>query len=109
MPFEISRVAFTPIVLFNFILLVFFSLAFAYQLVFLCIGAIKNEVKLPPAKKKHRFAFMIAAHNEEVVIGELVQSIKNQEYPSDLIDIFVVADACTDKTAEVARKAGALV
>ena len=46
-------------------------------------------------------AFVIAAHNEEAVIGNLVRSIKAQNYPAELIDCFVVADACTDRTAEV--------
>lgn len=109
MTFEFSRVVFTPIVVFNLILFIFFSLAFFYQIIYLIIGAIKNEVVLPKAKKNHRFAFMIAAHNEEVVIAELVKSIKGQDYPQELVDVYVVADACTDDTAKVAREAGACV
>lgn len=109
MTFEFSHVAFTPIVVFNLILFAFFSLAFFYQIIYLIIGVIKNEVVLPKAKKEHRFAFMIAAHNEEVVITELIRSIQEQKYPQEFVDIYVVADACTDKTAEVAREAGAFV
>ena len=52
---------------------------------------------------------IIAARNEELVIGQLIKSIKNQKYPEHLIDIFVVADNCTDHTAQVAAKAGAIV
>uniref|UniRef100_UPI004027CB0C glycosyltransferase family 2 protein n=1 Tax=Collinsella intestinalis TaxID=147207 RepID=UPI004027CB0C len=62
-----------------------------------------------PAKKQHTYAFFIAAHNEEAVIANLVKSIKDQDYPSELIDVFVVADACTDNTAQAAREAGAIV
>ncbi|CAM5222637.1 Cellulose synthase/poly-beta-1,6-N-acetylglucosamine synthase-like glycosyltransferase OS=Ureibacillus acetophenoni OX=614649 GN=SAMN05877842_108134 PE=3 SV=1 [Ureibacillus acetophenoni] len=47
--------------------------------------------------------------NEEVVIGQLIDSIHAQNYPKQLIDIFVVADNCTDQTAVVARRAGAIV
>ena len=43
------------------------------------------------------------------MIANLVKSIKEQDYPSELIDVFVVADACTDATAERAREAGAIV
>ena len=98
-----------PIVSFNFIIGTLFALCFLYQVVFFFVGLFRGEVKLPPAKKLHRYAFFIAAHNEEAVIANLVRSIKDQDYPSDLIDIFVVADACTDDTAGAAREAGAIV
>lgn len=99
----------TPIVIFNAFVGIVFSLCFFYQVVFFFIGLIKGQVKIPPAKKQHTYAFFIAAHNEEAVIGNLVRSIRDQDYPSELIDIFVVADACTDNTAQAAREAGAIV
>ena len=52
---------------------------------------------------------IIPAHNEETVIANLVESLKNQDYDKEDFDIYVIADNCTDKTAEVARKAGAIV
>lgn len=99
----------TPIVAFNFILGALFTVCFLYQGVFFLVGILRGEVRLPPAKRRHRYAFFIAAHNEEAVIANLVRSIKEQDYPSELIDIFVVADACTDDTAREAREAGAIV
>ncbi len=99
----------TPIVIFNTIVGLVFSVCFLYQVVFFFIGLIRGQVKIPPAKKQHTYAFFIAAHNEEAVIANLVKSIKDQDYPSELIDVFVVADACTDNTAEAAREAGAIV
>lgn len=99
----------TPIVAFNFILGALFTVCFLYQGVFFLVGILRGEVRLPSAKRRHRYAFFIAAHNEEAVIANLVRSIKEQDYPSELIDIFVVADACTDDTARVAREAGAIV
>lgn len=99
----------TPIEIFNFVVAVLFAVCFFYQFIFFIIGYVRNEVKIPKAKKQHTYAFFIAAHNEEAVIANLVQSIKAQDYPSELIDIFVVADACTDETAARAREAGAIV
>lgn len=64
--------------------------------------------KFKPAKKKHKYAIVIAARNEENVIGNLLDSIKKQDYPKDLITTFVVADNCTDKTAQVVRDKGAI-
>ncbi len=78
-----------------------------YQGIFFVIGIFFTR-KFKPAKKKHKYGIVIAARNEETVIGNLIDSIKKQDYPSDLLTIFVVADNCTDKTAEIARKNGAI-
>ena len=64
---------------------------------------------MPPAKRLHKYAAVISARNESTVIGELIHSIKKQNYPAELLDVFVVADNCTDNTAAVARRAGAIV
>jgi cellulose synthase/poly-beta-1,6-N-acetylglucosamine synthase-like glycosyltransferase len=65
-----------------------------------------NEKKVKPDKT---FALLIAAHNEELVIAHIIDSLKMQNYPKDLYDIFVIADNCSDKTAEIAQKHGAIV
>lgn len=62
--------------------------------------------KYTPAKS---FAVVIAAHNEEVVIGHIIDSLLQQNYPPDLYDILVIADNCTDKTSSIAKRHGALV
>ncbi len=59
--------------------------------------------------KENTFALIIAAHNEESVIAELVKSLKSLDYPTEKFEIFVVADNCNDKTAELARDEGAVV
>ncbi len=59
--------------------------------------------------KNHKFMAIIPAHNEEAVVGNLVESLKQQDYPQDLYDIYVIADNCTDNTAKVAQDAGAVV
>ncbi|MBP2031576.1 cellulose synthase/poly-beta-1,6-N-acetylglucosamine synthase-like glycosyltransferase [Clostridium algifaecis] len=59
--------------------------------------------------EKRSFALIVAAHNEEIVIGDIVESLKSIEYPKELYDIFVVADNCNDKTAEMAKDKGAIV
>ena len=59
--------------------------------------------------KLHRYAAIISARNEEEVIGDLIRTLKEQNYPKELLDVYVVADNCTDDTAGVSRKAGAIV
>ncbi len=64
--------------------------------------------KFKPAKKQHKYAICIAARNEKYVIGNLLDSINKQDYPKELITVFVVADNCTDNTAQIARSKGAI-
>ena len=61
------------------------------------------------APPKSRFALIVAAHNEEAVIGQLVENFYALDYPRDLVDIYVIADNCADSTARIARDAGATV
>lgn len=65
--------------------------------------------KFKKAKNNHKYGILIAARNEKNVIGNLLDSIKKQDYPSDNLTVFVVADNCTDNTAQIARDKGAVV
>ena len=105
---QFNRLGLTPIVIFNIIIWIFFTLAYFYQLVYIVRVLMRGTVRLPKAKKNHRYAFFIAAHNEEPVIGNLVRSILSQDYPSELVDCFVVCDSCTDNTHAEAEAAGAI-
>ena len=80
-----------------------------YQILISLCSLIKLKEKPLKIKKDHRFMAIIPAHNEEAVIVNLIESLKNQTYNKDLYDIYVIADNCTDNTARVAREAGALV
>ena len=65
--------------------------------------------KFKKAKNLHYYGICIAARNEKFVIGNLLDSINKQDYPKNKYKIFVVADNCTDNTAEIAKKKGAIV
>ncbi|MHB8126761.1 MAG: glycosyltransferase family 2 protein [Desulfitobacteriaceae bacterium] len=67
----------------------------------------RRETKVLVPEKT--FAMVVAAHNEEKVIEPLIDNLFQMDYPSELYDVFVVADNCTDKTALIARNAGASV
>ena len=82
------------------------SLMVVYKVLYFAIGFLFTR-KFKPAKKQHKYGILIAARNEETVIGNLLDSIKKQDYPQDLLTVFVVADNCTDKTATIVRKHGA--
>src|ERR1044071_1380202 len=56
-----------------------------------------------------RFIIIVPAHNEVNVIAATVKRLKTLDYPSHLFSIHILADHCSDDTAEVARLAGACV
>ena len=80
-----------------------------YQIAISLCSLVKLKEKPLKVNKEHRFMAIIPAHNEEAVIGNLIESLKNQNYNKDLYDIYVIADNCTDDTARVSRKLGAIV
>ena len=80
-----------------------------YELAISVCSLIKFKEKPLLTNKKHKFMAIIPAHNEEMVVGNLVESLKNQNYDKDLLDIYVIADNCTDRTAIAAEEAGAIV
>ncbi len=86
-----------------------FSAIYVYQVIFIIIGLFAKKKKYKDAKENHTFGIVICGRNEEKVIGNLIESIKNNDYPQDKIKIFVCADNCTDKTAEICRDLGAIV
>lgn len=93
---------------FNFCVFLTFTICYAYQLYYVLIGLVK-KVENPKAKTNHKYAVIISARNESTVIGNLIQSIRKQDYPAELIDVFVIADNCTDSTADIALNCGAYV
>lgn len=78
---------------------------FMYQGIYVVIGLFFKPQKYK-AKKQHKYAVVISARNESTVICNLIASIKNQTYAKELVDIFVIADNCTDDTAALAKSAG---
>ena len=96
--------------LFTTLVIQFLTVFYAYQVIYILISIIKRKVaSLKDTDIRNRFAIFISARNEEGVISELLDSLNKQEYPRDKYDIYVVADNCTDHTAQVSRDNGAIV
>ncbi len=93
----------------NYVVLIVIAIPVLLQLFYVCASFVKKRT-FPKSEKKGRIAYLIPAHNEEKVIYNTVKKVLDgQKYPRDKFDVFVVAHNCTDKTAELARKAGAVV
>ena len=84
-----------------------------YYLYFIITGLlgiiIKNKVKFKETDKKNYFCILIAARNEEMVIGNLIESLLKSNYPQNKYEILVIPNNCTDHTKEVSENAGAKV
>lgn len=80
-----------------------------YQIMVSLCSLVKLKDKPLITNKNHKFMAILPAHNEEAVIGNLIESLKKQSYPKELLDVYVIADNCTDGTAKVAREKGAIV
>lgn len=94
----------------NLILSIVVGALMAYQVLYIIIGLFWKK-KFKETKIESSYGVLIAGRNEELVIGQLIDSIKKQNYNQEKIKIFVVADNCdaNDKTAQIARDMGAIV
>lgn len=76
------------------------------QIFYLIVALLRKDKYSSKEAPFHHYAVMICARNEAAVIADLIDSIKTQTYPQDLIDIFVMADNCSDNTADIASSRG---
>ncbi len=54
-----------------------------------------------------RLLVLVPAHNEEMMVAACVRSLLRMRYPPECCTVTVIADNCSDRTADVARAAGA--
>ena len=80
-----------------------------YYYVIAVFGFIPKKEKKIAKNRTNTFALLVAAHDEEMVIANMVKSLDALNYPREAYDVFVIADNCTDKTAQIARENGAIV
>ena len=90
----------------NYLFALIFMACVGYQFIYIFVPFLKGGRRYK-ARRMYRYAVLIPARNEEKVIPHLIASIKGQNYPQELVDIFVIADNCTDNTAQVAKESGA--
>jgi exopolysaccharide biosynthesis WecB/TagA/CpsF family protein len=84
------------------------ALAALYLLVLaLAACAARRVAATRPAHR--RLAVLVPAHDEAELVGRCIRSLLDQTYPTELYDVVVIADNCTDDTALVAISEGAMV
>ncbi|MFT4414726.1 glycosyltransferase family 2 protein [Fredinandcohnia humi] len=80
-----------------------------YQTSISILGFVKEKKKKPISTKyENTFAVIVCAHNEERVVGQIVENLLSLNYPKDMYDVYVIADNCTDNTAAIVREKGGI-
>jgi 1,2-diacylglycerol 3-beta-glucosyltransferase len=82
-----------------------------YLLAILGAAAAGRRPRTPrdEAGERLRFTVLVPAHNEEAMIAATLASLRSIDYPPERWSVVVIADNCSDATAEVAARAGATV
>ena len=73
-----------------------------------CAAFGQKKTPLRVDQPSHKFLILIPAHNEETLLPKTLNNLNQLDYPQELFEIHVVADNCTDSTAELARQSGAI-
>lgn len=83
---------------------------FVLYLAMLTVLALTQKEKTSfPASRTRKFAVVVPAHNEALVIESTLKSLLSLDYPEDRFEIVVVADNCNDETAALAAVPGVTV
>ncbi|HSF81093.1 MAG TPA: glycosyltransferase family 2 protein [Anaerolineales bacterium] len=91
-------------------LLVVFLIPLSYLLLLALASIRASKLQISDEHEpSHRFAIAIPAHDESAVIHKTVEGLLKLDYPAHLFSVHIVADHCSDSTAEAARLAGAIV
>ena len=82
----------------DWVLYVLFAINILYLLVYSLASLRRDMLVPPPATRYKRFAILIPAYREDVVIHECVRSCLDQDYPVDQFDIVVISDHMKPET-----------
>ncbi len=93
-----------PVYVTVIMLLIYLALSTIYQLVLAAVYFVVPERKQLQPDKHNRFAILVPAHNEELLISRLCESLLGIRYPRDKFVIYIIADNCTDETALISGR-----
>lgn len=98
---------FIEIIFFTFFILLAPLVGYQFFLSLVSLFA-KKKIEFT-SEINRKFAVIVPAHNEEKIISKTIYSLSNLIYPKKNYDVFVIADNCTDQTAQIARTLGTTV
>lgn len=93
----------------NWVMSLWLILIIVYQLYISVFGFKRITRDYQEHDPQLKYLVLVPAHNEEAVISGIVENLQTMDYPKELYDFYILADNCTDRTAEIARSKGARV
>ena len=85
--------------------MVAFIFIYWYRILYI-LHAFTKEEPLKPTDKKFKYAVLIPARNESKVIANILHSLKKQDYPQDMFDVFVIVESESDPTVGIVKNFG---
>ena len=83
----------------------FFTIFSLYYVIFFFNSFRKPKV-LPKGEIFYKYAILVPARNEDKVIRHVLTALKNQDYPADKFDVFVIIESKDDPTYNITKKFG---
>ncbi|HPR78794.1 MAG TPA: glycosyltransferase family 2 protein [Candidatus Limiplasma sp.] len=93
----------------NWVMSLWLILIILYQLYISVFGFKRVTKDYQDHDPKLKYLVLVPAHNEEAVIGGIIENLQAMDYPKELYDFYILADNCEDRTADIARSMGANV
>lgn len=88
---------------FLIILIAYLTVSVLYHLALAVSYLLIQKKAQQPAQARTRFAIVVPAHNEEMLIDRFCQNIVNIDYPISMREIFIIADNCSDRTVTISK------
>tara|TARA_B110000091_G_C13771322_1_gene456829 strand:- start:330 stop:1511 length:1182 start_codon:yes stop_codon:yes gene_type:complete len=87
----------------HYILLAYLGASVLFLITYAILGKFPKKVKKPLTNKQNKFVVFIPAYKEDAVIYNIASEALNQDYPTALFDIIVIADSFQQKTLDNLR------
>ncbi len=86
---------------FLIILIAYLAVSVLYHLALAASYLLVRRKAQTPAQPRTRFAIVVPAHNEELLIDKFCKNILQVDYPASMREVYIIADNCSDRTAEI--------
>lgn len=90
-------------ILFWFAVLTLFYIYFGYPFLLYLLSLFRRSRVRTDETYQPTVSLIIAAYNEEAVIGEKIETSLKLDYPKDKLEIIVFSDASTDRSDEIVK------
>jgi cellulose synthase/poly-beta-1,6-N-acetylglucosamine synthase-like glycosyltransferase len=84
----------------HYLLLIYLGASVFFLINYAILGHFYQKIKKPVQNKQNKFVVFIPAYKEDNVIYDVAKEVLNQDYPTALFDVIVIADSFKQKTLD---------